>query len=134
MLLLAVFSRHHREGFSGLSTLFSLFFVASLIPSGVPLRSAALAIDGAEPPRMTALQLGGLVLAGIILSPLVAYVLHLPVLAVGFVAAQVIVAIHLAIRRGPSLPPGASRPWGGTSSSSRRRGSSCARRPASCGD
>jgi len=103
VLLLAVFSRHHHEDFSGLSTLFALFFVASLIPSGVPLRSAALAIDGAEPPRMTAIQLGGLVLAGIILSPLVAYMLHLPVLAVGFVAAQVIVAIHLAIRRGPLI-------------------------------
>ena len=103
VLLLALFSRHHREGFSGLSTLFALFFVASLIPSGVPLRSAALAIDGAESPRMTATQLGSLVLAGIILSPLVAYLLHLPVLAVGFVAAQVIVAIHLAIRRGPLI-------------------------------
>ena len=56
VLLLALFSRHHREGFSGLSTLFALFFVASLIPSGVPLRSAALAVDGAKPPRLTALS------------------------------------------------------------------------------
>ena len=103
VLILAVLSRHHHEGFSGLSTLFSLFFLASLIPAGVPLRSAALAVDGAKPPRLTALHLGALVLAGLVLSPLIAYVLHLPVLAVGFVAAQVIVAIQLAIRRGPVI-------------------------------
>jgi hypothetical protein len=46
---------------------------------------------------------GALVLAGIVVSPLVALVLHLPVLAVGFVSAQVIVAIQLAIRRGPLI-------------------------------
>ena len=103
VLILAVLSRHHHEGFSGLSTLFSLFFLASLIPAGVPLRSAALAVDGAKPPRLTALHLGALVLAGVVVSPLVAFVLHLPVLAVGFVAAQVIVAIQLAIRRGPLI-------------------------------
>jgi hypothetical protein len=52
---------------------------------------------------MTARHLGALVLAGIVVSPLVAFVLHLPVLAVGFVSAQVIVAIQLAIRRGPLI-------------------------------
>jgi hypothetical protein len=103
VLILAVLSRHHREGFSGLSTLFSLFFIASLIPAGVPLRSAALAADGAQPPRMTARHLGALVLGGIVASPLVALALHLPVLAVGFVSGQVIVAIQLAIRRGPLI-------------------------------
>jgi hypothetical protein len=102
VIILAVLSRHH-QGFSGLSTLFSLFFLASLIPAGVPLRAAALAVDGAQPPRLTALHLGALMLAGIVVSPLIAYVLHLPVLAVGFVAAQVIVAIQLAIRRGPLI-------------------------------
>ena len=103
VLILAVLSRHHHQGFSGLSTLFSLFFIASLIPAGIPLRAAALAVDGAQPPRMTAMYLGALVLAGIVVSPLVALVLHLPVLAVGFVSAQVIVAIQLAIRRGPLI-------------------------------
>jgi hypothetical protein len=103
VLILAVLSRHHHQGFSGLSTLFSLFFIASLIPAGIPLRAAALAVDGAQPLRMTARHLGALVLAGIVVSPLVAFVLHLPVLAVGFVSAQVIVAIQLAIRRGPLI-------------------------------
>jgi len=103
VVILAVLSRHHHQGFSGLSTLFSLFFIASLIPAGIPLRAAALAADGAQPPRMTATHLGALVLAGGVVSPLVAFVLHLPVLAVGFVSAQVIVAIQLAIRRGPLI-------------------------------
>src|SRR5271169_3766586 len=55
VILLAVLSRHlHQEGFTGLSTLFGLFFIASLIPSGVPLRAAALEVDGAPPMRLTA--------------------------------------------------------------------------------
>jgi hypothetical protein len=103
VLILAVLSRHHHQGFSGLSTLFSLFFLASLVPAGVPLRAAALAVDGAQPPRLTVRYLGALVLAGIVVSPLIAFVLHLPVAAVGFVSAQVIVAIQLAIRRGPLI-------------------------------
>ena len=101
VVLLAVLSRHlHHQGFTGLSTLFGLFFVASLIPSGIPFRAAALAVDGAPPMRMTATHVGLLAAAGAAVSPIVAYALHLPVLAVLLVAAQVIVAIPLAIRRG----------------------------------
>jgi hypothetical protein len=101
VVLLAALSRHlHHEEFTGLSTLFGLFFVASLIPAGIPLRSAALAVDGAPPMRMTAPHVALLAIAGTMVSPFVAYALHLPVLAVLFVAVQVIVAIPLAIRRG----------------------------------
>ncbi|MGO9856267.1 MAG: hypothetical protein ACLPYY_14630 [Acidimicrobiales bacterium] len=101
VVLLAVLSRHlHHQGFTGLSTLFGLFFVASLIPAGIPFRAAALAVDGAPPMRMTATHVGLLAAAGAAVSPIVAYALHLPVLAVLLVAAQVIVAIPLAIRRG----------------------------------
>ena len=101
VILLAVLSRHlHREGFTGLLTLFGLFFVASLIPSGIPLRSASLAVDGAPPMRMKAASVALLAAIGAVLSPLVAYLLHLPLLAVLFVAAQVIIAIPLAVRRG----------------------------------
>jgi hypothetical protein len=101
VVLLAVLSRHlHHRGFTGLSTLFGLFFVASLIPAGIPFRAAALAVDGAPPMRMTATQVGLLAAAGAAVSPIVAYALHLPLLAVLFVAAQVIVSIPLAIRRG----------------------------------
>ncbi len=100
-VVLAVLSRHlHREGFTGLLTLFGLFFVASLIPSGIPLRSAALAVDGAPPMRIKAAYIAALAAVGAALSPLVAYLLHLPVLAVLLVALQVIVAIPLAARRG----------------------------------
>jgi hypothetical protein len=101
VVLLAVLSRHlHHEGFAGLSTLFGLFFVASLIPSGFPLRAAALAVDGAKQMRMTVRHTLLLALSGAAISPLVAYLLHLPLLAVLFVAAQIVVAIPLAIKRG----------------------------------
>jgi len=101
VILLAVLSHHlHARGFAGLSTLFGLYFIASLIPSGVPLRAAALEVDGAPPMRLTAMHVALLVVAGVLISPLVAYGLHLPLVAVLFVAAQVILAIPLAIRRG----------------------------------
>lgn len=101
VVLLAILSRHlHSRGFSNLSTLFGLFFIASLIPSGVPLRAAALVSDGKAPLRMTARHIGMLLAAGAASSPLIAYLLHIPVVAVAFVAAQVIVAIPLVIKRG----------------------------------
>jgi hypothetical protein len=101
VVLLAVLSRHlHHEGFAGLSALLGLLFVASLIPSGVPLRAAALAADGHPPPRMTIKVFVLFAVPGIAVSPLIAYVLHVPVLAVDLIVAQVIAAIPLAIRRG----------------------------------
>jgi hypothetical protein len=101
VVLLAVLSRHlHHEGFAGLSTLFGLFFVASLIPSGFPLRAAALAVDGAEPMRMSLRQGVLYALCGAAVSPLIAGMLRLPVLAVLFVAVQIIIAIPLSIKRG----------------------------------
>jgi hypothetical protein len=101
VVLLAVVSRHmHHRGFAGLSTLFGLLFVASLVPSGVPLRAAALIVDGAPPLRIRAKYFFGLGAIGALSAPVVAYVLHLPVLAVVFVAAQILVALQLAIRRG----------------------------------
>ncbi len=101
VVLLAVLSRHfHHGGFARLSTLFGLFFVASLIPSGLPLRAAALAVDGAPPMRMTARGMALCVAAGAVVSPLIAYLLHLPVIAVLCVSAQVVLAIPLSMRRG----------------------------------
>jgi len=101
VVLLAVVARHlHHQGFSGLSTLFGLFFVASLIPAGFPLRAAALAVDGAPPMRTTTRQMALGAATGAVVSPFVASLLHLPVLAVLCVAAQVIVAIPLSMRRG----------------------------------
>lgn len=100
-VLLAVLSRHlHHQGFSSLSTLIALFFVASLIPSGIPLRSAALEVDGAPRMNLTRWHYAALVGVGALVSPVVAYLLHLPVLSVMFVAAQVVVTIPLANRRG----------------------------------
>ena len=49
--------------------------------------------------RMTAVQGALFALAGVAVSPIIAYLLHLPVLAVMF-ATQVVIAIPLGIRRG----------------------------------
>jgi hypothetical protein len=104
VVLLAVLShRLHRQGFTGLSTLFALFFIASLIPSGVPLRAAALEVDGAPPMRMRAVHVVALAAVGVVVCPPLAYALKLPVLAVLVVWAQVMIAIPLSIRRGSLL-------------------------------
>jgi hypothetical protein len=104
VVLLAVLSRHlRREDFSGLSTLFGLFFVASLIPSGIPFRAAALIADGAEPLKVTTRNYVLSALAGAAIAPLIGLTLHVPVLAVDFIAAQVIIAIPLSIRRGDQI-------------------------------
>ena len=101
VLLLAVLShRFHHNGFTGLSTLFGLFFVASLIPSGVPLRAAALEVDGAKPMQMTTSMALLMVAIGAVLTPPVAWMLKLPPLAVAMVFLQVVIAIPLAMRRG----------------------------------
>ena len=101
VVLLAVLSRHfHHQGFTGLSSLFGLLFVASLIPSGIPLRAAALIGDGATPPVFSARTLAPAALGGLILSPLLGYLLGLPVLAVALIVLQVLLAFPLGVRRG----------------------------------
>jgi hypothetical protein len=101
VVVLAALSHHlHHSGFTNVSTLFGLFFVASLIPSGVPLRAAALEVDGAPPMHLTTRQYLLMAAAGAAVSPLIALALHLPVLAIVLVSAQVILAIPLSIKRG----------------------------------
>ncbi len=101
VLLLAVLSRHlHHQGFAGLSTLFGLMFIASLIPSGIPLRAAALISDGEPPPSFTARRLTPAFLAGMIASPVLGYALGLPFLAVALLVVQVLISFPLGVRRG----------------------------------
>lgn len=101
VILLAVLSRHlHQQGFAGLSAVFGLLFIASLIPSGIPLRSAALIADGAPPPRITRKIVIPSLLAGTAISPLLGYLLGLPTLSVALIVAQVLLSFPLAIRRG----------------------------------
>jgi O-antigen/teichoic acid export membrane protein len=102
--LLAVLSRHpHRATFSSLAALLSLAFVASLLPSGLQLRSASLVADGRPVPRMTATQgalIGGAALA---LSPLLGFLLHLPVAAVALVGVSLVIFIPLCAKQGAYL-------------------------------
>ena len=101
VILLAVLSRQlHQQGFAGLSAVFGLLFIASLIPSGIPLRSAALIADGAPPPRITRKIVIPSLLAGAAISPLLGYLLGLPTLSVTLIVAQVLLSFPLAIRRG----------------------------------
>jgi hypothetical protein len=101
VVLLAVLSRQlHHQGFAGLSTLFGLLFIASLIPSGIPLRAASLIADGDAPPRFTVKTLWPAALAGLAISPLLGYALGLPVVAVALIVLQVLLAFPLAVRRG----------------------------------
>jgi len=100
-VLLAVLSRHlHHQGFAGLSTLFGLLFIASLIPSGIPLRAASLIADGEAPPNFTGKSLIPAAVVGLGISPLLGMALGLPTLAVALVALQVLLAFPLAVRRG----------------------------------
>jgi hypothetical protein len=99
-ILLAVLSRHHAVRFTALSAILGLSFVISLIPSGVQLRAATLAADGSALPRFTPRALSILAAGGIAVSPLVALVLRVPVLAVVFIVGQLVAALPLAIRRG----------------------------------
>jgi len=99
-VLLAILSRHHSVRFTALSAILGLSFVISLIPSGVQLRAATLAADGSALPRFSPRFLGTLAAGGIVLSPLVALVLKVPVLAVIFIVAQLIAALPLAVQRG----------------------------------
>jgi hypothetical protein len=104
VILLAILSRHiHHEGFSQLSSLFGLFFVGSLIPSGIPIRVAALVSDGAEPLKLRTTHYAMCVAIGAVISPIVGVILHVPIFAVAFVCAQVIISIPLSIRRGPLI-------------------------------
>jgi GT2 family glycosyltransferase len=102
--LIAVLSRHSsRTGFSAVAALLGLSFVVSLIPSGITLRSASLVADGRPPPALT-VRSGCLIAAvSFAVSPLLALLLHVSVLAAAIVTIQMLVAIPLAIRQGALL-------------------------------
>ena len=102
--LLAVLSRHSsRSGFTAVAAVLGLAFVVSLVPAGTTLRSASLVADGYPPPALrpgSALLVSAVSLA---VSPGLAYLLHVPVLAAAIVTIQMVVAIPLAIRQGALL-------------------------------
>jgi hypothetical protein len=99
-VLLAILSRHHSVNFAALSAILGLSFVISLIPSGVQLRAATLAADGFALPRFSPRFLGTLAVGGVAISPVLALVLKVPVLAVIFIVAQLVAALPLAVQRG----------------------------------
>jgi hypothetical protein len=101
VVLLAVLSHHlHKQGFADLSALFGLLFIASLIPSGIPFRAAALIADGSAPPDFGIRRLAPATLVGLIVAPILAVALRLPVLAIELLVVQVALAFPLGVRRG----------------------------------
>jgi hypothetical protein len=102
--LLAVLSRHpHRATFSSLAALLSLAFVISLLPSGVQLRSASLVADGRPVPRMTAAQGALIGITALALSPLLGFLLHVPVAAAALVSGNMVIFIPLFAKQGAYL-------------------------------
>jgi hypothetical protein len=101
VVLLALLSHHlHKEGFADLSALFGLLFIASLVPSGIPLRAAALIADGSAAPDFSVRRLAPAVFGGLIVGPLLAVALGIPVLAIELLVVQVALAFPLGVRRG----------------------------------
>jgi GT2 family glycosyltransferase len=102
--LLAVLSRHSsKTAFTEVAAVLGLSFVVSLIPSGITLRSAALVADGQPPPAFrpsSALLISGVSLA---VSPILAFLLHVAVVAAAIVTIQMVIGIALAIRQGALL-------------------------------
>jgi hypothetical protein len=101
--LLAVLSHHHHTKFSALAALLSLGFVVSLLPAGVQLRSASLVADGRRLPKLT---FGHAVVIGVValaIAPLLAYLLHVPVVASALVSVQMLIFIPLAAKQGGLL-------------------------------
>jgi hypothetical protein len=99
-----VLSHHsHHSRFSGLAALISLAFVVSLIPAGVQLRSASLVADGQSAPAMSARQAIAVTGVSLAIAPLLAFLLHVPVIAVGLISLQMVIAIPLAAKQGAAL-------------------------------
>jgi GT2 family glycosyltransferase len=102
--LLAVLSRHSsKTGFTSIAALLGLAFVISLVPAGITLRSASLVADGRPPPAL--LPRSAVLIAAVSLTaaPVLAYLLHVAVLAAAIVTIQMVVAIPLAVRQGALL-------------------------------
>ena len=102
--LLAVLSRHVSEaGFTAIAALLGLAFVVSLVPAGIMLRSASLVADGHPPPALRPRSALLITLASLATAPVLAYLLHVEVMAAAIVTIQMVIGIPLAVRQGAML-------------------------------
>jgi hypothetical protein len=102
--LLAVLSRHVSEaGFTSIAALLGLAFVVSLIPAGIMLRSASLVADGHPPPALRPRSALLITVGSLATAPVLAYLLHVEVLAAAIVTIQMVIGIPLAVRQGAML-------------------------------
>jgi GT2 family glycosyltransferase len=102
--LLAVLSRHvSQAGFTSIAALLGLAFVVSLVPAGIMLRSASLVADGRPPPALGTRSALLITAASLATAPILAYLLHVEVLAAAIVTIQMVIGIPLAVRQGAML-------------------------------
>jgi GT2 family glycosyltransferase len=102
--LLAVLSRHvSQAGFTSIAALLGLAFVVSLVPAGIMLRSASLVADGRPPPALGTRSALLITAASLATAPILAYLLHVEVLAAAIVTIQMLIGIPLAVRQGAML-------------------------------
>ena len=102
--LLAVLSRHvSQAGFTSIAALLGLAFVVSLVPAGIMLRSASLVADGRPPPALGARSALLITAVSLATAPILAYLLHVEVLAAAIVTIQMVIGIPLAVRQGAML-------------------------------
>ena len=101
VLLLALITRH--KSLASVAALLGLAFVASLIPAGLQLRTAALVVDGGRLPRIAPRILVLFTVVGVVVAPGLALLLKLPVLSILLVVVQVVIGIPLATSRGAWL-------------------------------
>jgi GT2 family glycosyltransferase len=102
--LLAVLSRHvSQAGFTSIAALLGLAFVVSLVPAGIMLRSASLVADGRPPPALGTRSALLITAGSLATAPILAYLLHVEVLAAAIVTIQMVIGIPLAVRQGAML-------------------------------
>ncbi len=102
--LLAVLSRHvSQAGFTAIAALLGLAFVVSLVPAGIMLRSASLVADGHPPPALRPRSALLITVGSLATAPVLAYLLHVEVLAAAIVTIQMVIGIPLAVRQGAML-------------------------------
>jgi GT2 family glycosyltransferase len=100
--LLAVLSRQSSK-FTSVAALLGLAFVVSLVPAGLTLRSASLVADGRPPPALPTRSALTITAVSLAAAPVLAYLLHVAVLAAAVITIQMVVAIPLAVRQGALL-------------------------------
>jgi len=115
LVILAILDRHlYSGGLSGAAAILVLTYVTAVVPGGVQLRAASHASDGELRPPVGWRNIALLTLGLAVVSPLVAFVAHIPTLAILAILAQMFIEVAVGARRGTLL---GTRAFGGLGAS-----------------